>query len=126
MAGGKVEGEEESGRARAGFVMFELVMMWSITHASCCCMQILENNVDTDSTAAQSPQTWLQSWVRLTWQLSQNPTTASRLLLSLLSNGDIYGLKCAPSSLRLADSPCLLYVFDYWRLFLYLKAAALV
>jgi hypothetical protein len=46
----------------------------------------------------QQPQQWVQAWVTLLMRLSQNPTTSPRLILSLLNNGDIYGLRCSPSS----------------------------
>eukprot|EP00884_Botryococcus_braunii_P017026 jgi/Botrbrau1/4006/Bobra.0016s0017.1 len=54
---------------------------------------VLENSVEEDPTGPQQPQQWVQAWVRLLTRVSRSPATAPRLLLSLLNNGDIYGLK---------------------------------
>ena len=58
-------------------------------------IQVLENHFETDRSALENPQAWVNNWAALVTTLTASTTTARRLMLSPLSNPDSGNITCA-------------------------------
>ncbi|WP_068470682.1 cellulase family glycosylhydrolase [Candidatus Protochlamydia phocaeensis] len=54
---------------------------------------LIDNHLREDQTVLQSPQQWVQDWVKLVTAISQDPVSKEKLMIDLLNEPDNFGIR---------------------------------